>query len=179
MNSIVHGVAKSWTWLSNFHFTILLKREFKKPCLLSWIFSNRKLKYDFLKYLLVNLFIWLCQVLIVASRIFSSRTWTLSCGMQDLVPRPGIELRPRALGAHKLSHWTTREILTFFVCLFVCLFLLLTLKAFDLKSNPEVFEEPSFHRPWKRQKKVFYGLICKYTARHTRKRVLSFRKSYL
>ena len=33
----------------------------------------------------------------------------LSCGKWDLVPRPGIKLRPPALGAWSLSHWTARE----------------------------------------------------------------------
>ena len=36
---------------------------------------------------------------------------TLSCGMWDLVPWPGIEPRHPALGAWSLSHWTTREVL--------------------------------------------------------------------
>ena len=34
----------------------------------------------------------------------------LSCGMGDLVPWPGIEPGPPALGAGSLSHWTTREV---------------------------------------------------------------------
>ena len=34
----------------------------------------------------------------------------LSCGMQNLIPWPGIELRPPALGVWSLSHWTTREV---------------------------------------------------------------------
>ena len=34
----------------------------------------------------------------------------LSCGMWDLVPRPGIEPRPPALGTWSLSHGTTREV---------------------------------------------------------------------
>ena len=33
----------------------------------------------------------------------------LSCGMWNLVPQPGIEPGPSALGAQSLSHWTTRE----------------------------------------------------------------------
>ena len=37
-------------------------------------------------------------------------TEDLSCGMWDLVPRPGIEPGPPALGAQSLSHWTTREV---------------------------------------------------------------------
>ena len=36
--------------------------------------------------------------------------WTLSDGMQHLVPWPGIEPRPPALGAQSLSHWATREV---------------------------------------------------------------------
>ena len=64
------------------------------------------------------LFLWLLQVLVyhvgslifvAASRIFSFGAWTLSCPMWDLVPWPGIEPRPLALGAWSPSHWTTRE----------------------------------------------------------------------
>ena len=33
-----------------------------------------------------------------------------SCGMWDLVPWPGIDPRPPALGARSLSHWITREV---------------------------------------------------------------------
>ena len=35
----------------------------------------------------------------------------LGCGMWDLVPWPGIEPEPPALGVWSLSHWTTREVL--------------------------------------------------------------------
>ena len=41
---------------------------------------------------------------------FSHSMGTLSCGLWDLVSWPGIELRPSALGAWSLSHWTTREV---------------------------------------------------------------------
>ena len=34
----------------------------------------------------------------------------LSCGMWDLVPWPGIQYGPPALGALNLNHWTTREV---------------------------------------------------------------------
>ena len=58
------------------------------------------------------------QVLVAAHRIFtvafenfSCGMWTLSCIMCDLVPWPGIEPGPPALGAWSLSHWTTREVL--------------------------------------------------------------------
>ena len=34
----------------------------------------------------------------------------LSCGMWDLVPRPGNKPRLPELGMQGLSHWTTREV---------------------------------------------------------------------
>ena len=34
----------------------------------------------------------------------------LSCSMQDLVPQPGRETGPPALGAWSLTHWTIREV---------------------------------------------------------------------
>ena len=40
---------------------------------------------------------------LVACRVFG-------CGMYDLVPCPGIEPRPPALGVWYLSHWTTRKV---------------------------------------------------------------------
>ena len=42
--------------------------------------------------------------------IFSCSMRTLSCGMWDLVPWPGIKPGPPALGAWSLTHWTTREV---------------------------------------------------------------------
>ena len=50
--------------------------------------------------------------LIAACRILklSCSMQTFSCGMWDLVPWPGIEPRPLALGVQSLSHWTTREV---------------------------------------------------------------------
>ena len=42
-------------------------------------------------------------------------TWRIfSCGMWDLVPWPGIEPGPFALGAQSLNHWTTKTLLCFF-----------------------------------------------------------------
>ena len=55
------------------------------------------------------MFIRLCWVFVVACRIFSCGMWTLSWGMEDLVPWPGMEPRPSALGMWSLSHWSTRE----------------------------------------------------------------------
>ena len=53
---------------------------------------------------IIYLFTSLCWVLVAMLRICS-----LCCGMWDLVPWPGIEPRPPALGAWSLSHWTTME----------------------------------------------------------------------
>ena len=53
------------------------------------------------------LFTWLCQVSVVTHGIFSCGIQTLSCGMWDLVPWPGIEPRHSAQGAWNLSHQTT------------------------------------------------------------------------
>ena len=39
----------------------------------------------------------------------------LSCSMQDLVPRPGIEPGPSALGAWSIGHWTTREVPSMYI----------------------------------------------------------------
>ena len=61
-------------------------------------------------YFTIYLFIWLCQVLVMASRIFSCIMQTLSCGLWDLVPWPGIRPGSPALGAQSLNHWTTREV---------------------------------------------------------------------
>ena len=63
-------------------------------------------------------FFRLSWVLVVACRIFSvaackifiCNTPTLSYSMWDLIPPPGIEPGPPALGVGSLSHWTTREV---------------------------------------------------------------------
>ena len=49
-------------------------------------------------------FIWPHQVEVAAHGL-------VSCGMWDIVPRPGIEPRPSALGAWSLSLWAVREVL--------------------------------------------------------------------
>ena len=51
-------------------------------------------KTDFL----INIFIWLCRVLVAACGLFSCGMWTLSWGMWDLVPWPGIKPWPPKLG---------------------------------------------------------------------------------
>ena len=64
----------------------------------------------------IYLFIWLCQLLVAALGFFdfwcslhdlSCTMQTLSWGMWDLVPSPGIKPGLPALGARSLSHWTT------------------------------------------------------------------------
>ena len=50
------------------------------------------------------LLIWLCQVLVVAYRIFSCSLWAISCSMWDLVPCLEIKARSPALGAQSLNH---------------------------------------------------------------------------
>ena len=52
--------------------------------------------------------IWLCQVLVAACGTFSCGTRTLSHGLWDLVPWPGLKPRPPAQGTRSASHWTTR-----------------------------------------------------------------------
>jgi len=59
---------------------------------------------------LVYLFMWLHQVLVVACGIFTCSVQTLSCGMWDLVPQPGIEPGPPPFGAQSPSHWPTRKV---------------------------------------------------------------------
>ena len=46
--------------------------------------------------------------------LFSCGLRTLSYGMWDLVPWPGMEPRSPALGAWSLSHWTAREVTVYF-----------------------------------------------------------------
>ena len=57
--------------------------------------------------------LWHAGSLVEACGIFS-------CGIQDLVPWPGIEPGPPAMGPWSLNHWTTREVplFTFFFFFF-------------------------------------------------------------
>ena len=71
---------------------------------------------SFFKNTYMYVFIWLLQALVAAHRIFSFGMWTLSCGMWDLVPWPGIQPGPPALRVLSLSHGTTREIPTVALC---------------------------------------------------------------
>ena len=57
------------------------------------------------------------DLLVAACGIFS-------CGMGNLVPWPGVEPGPPALGAWSLSHWTTREVPRWYMLLFLIKWLL-------------------------------------------------------
>ena len=59
----------------------------------------------FLTFKNIYLFIWLCWVFVVAGRVLSCGMWTLSWGMWDLVPWPGIELEPLPLKPEVLATW--------------------------------------------------------------------------
>ena len=50
------------------------------------------------------------RIFIAECGIFICVMQTLSCGMWDLVPWPGIEPRPPALTMCHLSQWTSREV---------------------------------------------------------------------
>ena len=72
-----------------------------------YLFSTGVLiTFSYHRILFLKIFIYLAVLSLSCSiyRIFS-------CGMWDLVPWPGIEPGPPALGARSLSHWTTREVL--------------------------------------------------------------------
>ena len=60
----------------------------------------------------MNQLIWLCRVLVAALGVFHlcSGMQTLSCGMWNLVPWPGMEPGPPTLRTWRLSHWTTRGV---------------------------------------------------------------------
>ena len=49
-------------------------------------------------------------IFVITYGIFSWGIWTLSCNLWDLVPWPGMEPGPPALGVWSPSHWTTREV---------------------------------------------------------------------
>ena len=63
-----------------------------------------------------------CGLLIAACKLL------VAACMQDLVPQPGIEPRPPALGTWSLTRWTTRGVPDF------CIFLLAFVNTCDRKS---------------------------------------------
>ena len=93
----VHFHNDWWCWASfhvlNGHLYVFLKEMLRFFPHFYFFFS---LLYFCFENLLINLFIWLCWVLVAASRIS--------------VAVCGIEPGPPALGAWRLSHWTTRKV---------------------------------------------------------------------
>ena len=73
------------------------------------------------------------DILVVACELLAA-----TC-MWDLVPQPGIEPRPPALGARSLTHWTTREVS---VCL---LFLKIICREFFLKRMVDCEVDNTFY----------------------------------
>ena len=73
-----------------------------------WCIVKATLCPHFSKHLF--LFIWLCWFLLATCGIF------FCCVMWELVPQPGIEPKPPALGVQSLSHWTTREVPCGLIC---------------------------------------------------------------
>jgi len=83
-----------------------------------WIFLLPSFRHRHL-FLLAPLFLYIhfvylygcasSSIFIAPLRIFSYGMQTFSCGMQDLVPWPGIEPGAPTLETLRLSLWTTRE----------------------------------------------------------------------
>ena len=98
--------------------------EFVYPVLYCWTFKlflifhdykkkkslyTHQMHFFYLLFKLFHMFIWQHQVTVAVlgtSNLHSSMR-TLSCSIWDLVPWPGIEPGPPALGTWSLSHWTT------------------------------------------------------------------------
>ena len=74
---------------------------------------NPKTKYFLFKFFNMYVCICLCQVLVAACGVLSWGLQTLSYGMWDPIPKPGIKPSSLALGVLRFSHWTTREVLPF------------------------------------------------------------------
>ena len=97
------------------------KKIYNSACLVTFIHS-------FNKYLLHSLFFFCVFIYLTALGLccglwdlFSCGTQTLSWGLWDLVPWPGLEPGPPTLGAQNLSQWTTREVPSLFILMRVCI----------------------------------------------------------
>ena len=87
----------------------------KKPSLspmFSSPFVSGSLEYTFWKYLPIYL---AAQGFGCCTQDLHGGMWTLSCGMWNLVPWPWIEPQPPVLGAWRLCHWTSREVLGVYI----------------------------------------------------------------
>ena len=66
---------------------------------------------------------WLFWVFVAACRIFSCGRWTLNFSMWDLVPWPGIEPRPLAIGAQSLNRGPpgkSWDLVLYLQCIYRC-----------------------------------------------------------
>ena len=112
--SSVHGIlqARILEWIAISFPRGIFPTQGGNLCFLLWQADSLALappgnSRDSFHYLLICL----CHVLAAMYRIFNCATRTLSWDKCVLVPWPGIERRPSALGAWSLSHWTTKEVL--------------------------------------------------------------------
>ena len=98
---ILHGFAKN----PRFEILIFLSSSFFYACP-----PYLSISFFFL-FFQIFLFIYLAvSSLSCGMQDFSSSMWTLSYGIWNLLPQPGIKLGSPALGAQSFSHWTTREV---------------------------------------------------------------------
>ena len=65
----------------------------------------------------------------------------LSCGMQDLVPQPGTESGPPALGAQSLTPWIPRDVPGFFFNIYILQYSM-TCGWFNLRMWNHGYEGP-------------------------------------
>ena len=93
----------------DFHFQDFIKVE-DFGSLSSSIFSYL-IPFSYFTIYFLFIYVFGCtQSLLQHAGSFSCTMQTLNCGSWDLVPTPGVELRPLALEAQCLSHWTTTEV---------------------------------------------------------------------
>ena len=76
-------------------------------CVFLCLFSLSFLKIDSFGFSLISIYFFLAVLSLSCS------TWTLSCGVWNLVPWPGVEPGASCTGSSKSCHWTTREVLAF------------------------------------------------------------------
>ena len=101
-------------------------------------FVSKFLFYCFILFMWLHWFLAVAhRIFISPCRIFSCSTWTLGCGMGDLVPWPRMEPRPPAWRVGYLSHWATREapMLKFLVDAFVSLLWSLMSQLWQMRNK--------------------------------------------
>ena len=80
---------------------------------------------------------WRSPVFPGAGRTLSCSTRALSCGMQDLVSWPGMEMEPGslALGLWSLGHWTTREFPAYLLLIWSQIWWIQSTEAYQLQHQ--------------------------------------------